>query len=97
MNTCPAFERPRTWSDADPALRICREWAEATEFLTCTDEAVPSRDVVLRSPYNPSCHQWFADRALSAVVKIRYRRQHLANWAGWKEKTLALLKSFEGK
>jgi hypothetical protein len=41
--TCPEFDWPATWPLSQGKVRICRAWAESSDFLTCTDGAAPNR------------------------------------------------------
>ena len=66
----------------------------ASDFLLCTDEGVPD-DPPLGKAANPGCEQWFALPAMSATVKITYRRRHLAEWRDIKRRATDLVLSWK--
>jgi hypothetical protein len=65
----------------------------SSDFMTCTDEAVPDDPPPGKSA-NPGCSHWFALPELSATVKLTYRRRHLGEWREIKRRVKALLVSW---
>jgi len=68
---------------------------QTSDFMTCTDEAVPDDPPPNGRPLNPGCEQWFAFPSLSATVKLNYRRRHLSEWSEIKRLVINLIESWK--
>jgi hypothetical protein len=67
---------------------------EATDFMLCTDDAVPD-DPPPGKFDNPGCQHSFALPELSATVQMSYRRRNLSEWRDIKRKVINLLLSWK--
>jgi len=68
---------------------------QASDFMTCTDDAVPDDPLPGGRRLNPGCQQWFALPSLSATVKLTYRRRHLSEWPEIKRAFIKLIETWK--